>query len=230
MSRNASLSSHQHARKPDRRVRRTRDTLGDALINLMREKPFEEITVQHILDRARISRSTFYTHFSDKNDLFLSDAEEFFERTAFHLSRNKDSSRRIAPVREILTHLADVRPFYNAMVAAGRIQDVMEIGQGCFARGIEQRLKEFPNASAKGSPPVPAVRGMKRPASTAVAQMLAGALTSLMTWWIHSGKALSPAQMDDLYHDLVWAGIGREIAQPSRASSANAGKTLTMHG
>src|ERR1035441_978730 len=95
MSRNVSRSPSLRtpARKPDRRVRHTRETLGDALVNLMHEKPFEEITVQHILDRAGVSRSTFYTHFSDKNDLFLSDVEEFFEMMAFALSRHKDTSQ-----------------------------------------------------------------------------------------------------------------------------------------
>src|ERR1035438_7453797 len=121
MSRNVSRSPSLRtpARKPDRRIRHTRETLGDALVKLMHEKPFEEITVQHILDRAGVSRSTFYTHFSDKNDLFLSDAEEFFEMAAFALSRRKDNSRRIAPVREMFTHLAEWRPFFDAMVAAG---------------------------------------------------------------------------------------------------------------
>src|ERR1700690_720814 len=147
MSRNASpappLSLRTPARKPDRRVLHTRETLGDALVNLMHEKPFEEITVQHILDRAGVSRSTFYTHFSDKNDLFLSDVEEFFEMMAFALTRRKDTSRRIAPVREMFTHLAESRPLFDAMVAAEKIQDVMEIVQGCYARGIEQRLAEL---------------------------------------------------------------------------------------
>ena len=210
MSRNVSRSPSLRtpARKPERRIRHTRETLGDALVKLMHEKPFEEITVQHILDRAGVSRSTFYTHFSDKNDLFLSDAEEFFEMAAFALSRRKDNSRRIAPVREMFTHLAEWRPFFDAMVAAGKIQDVMEIGQGCFARGIDQRLKELAAAKTNGTGPAPSTQAMVRPTSTAVAQMLAGALTSLMTWWIHSDKTFSPAQMDDLYHDMAWAGIG----------------------
>src|SRR5882724_5991240 len=64
----------EHTGKIDRRVVRTRDILGDALVALMQEKPFESITVQHVLDRAGVSRSTFYEHYEDKNDLFLSDA------------------------------------------------------------------------------------------------------------------------------------------------------------
>jgi AcrR family transcriptional regulator len=70
------------AEKGDPRVRRTRDRLGDALVELLVEKSFDDITVHDVLERAGVSRSTFYTHYRDKNDLFLSDAEEFFEALA----------------------------------------------------------------------------------------------------------------------------------------------------
>jgi AcrR family transcriptional regulator len=49
--------------RTDRRVLRTRDTLGDALVELMHEKPFDDITVQEVLDRAGVGRSTFYAHY-----------------------------------------------------------------------------------------------------------------------------------------------------------------------
>src|SRR5579859_4132940 len=88
-------------RKRDRRVVRTRDTLGDALVALMREKNFEEITVQEVLDRAGVGRSTFYVHYRDKDDLFLSDVEDFFEVMSTMLTRRGESSSRVAPVREL---------------------------------------------------------------------------------------------------------------------------------
>jgi AcrR family transcriptional regulator len=66
-------------RSADQRVRRTRDRLGDALVEILLQKPLDEIRVQEILDRAGVSRSTFYTHFRDTNDLFLSDVDDFFE-------------------------------------------------------------------------------------------------------------------------------------------------------
>jgi len=61
------------APKTDRRVLRTRNTLGDALVSLIHKKNFDEITVQEVLDHAGVGRSTFYAHYSDKDDLFLSD-------------------------------------------------------------------------------------------------------------------------------------------------------------
>ena len=64
-------------KKTDPRIQRTREVLGDALIGLIQEKSFDSITVQHVLDRAGVSRSTFYQHYRDKEDLFISDVEEF---------------------------------------------------------------------------------------------------------------------------------------------------------
>jgi AcrR family transcriptional regulator len=207
------------ARKPDRRVLRTRDALGDALVRLMHEKPFEEITVQHILDGAGVSRSTFYTHFSDKNDLFLSDAEEFFEMMASALSEHRDKSRRLAPVREMFEHAAEWRPFLVAMTEAGKIQDVMEIGRESFARGIARRLAEMDGkepAAAAGrrvkvrvSGAGPRDREGPRAVATPVSQMLAGSLMGLMSWWLHTGQGLTAAEMDERFHELAWSGIRR---------------------
>jgi AcrR family transcriptional regulator len=59
-------------RKPDQRILRTRNRLGNALIALILEKPIDEVTVQQVLNRAGVGRSTFYLHFRDKDDLFLS--------------------------------------------------------------------------------------------------------------------------------------------------------------
>ena len=74
-------------RSADPRVRRTRDRLGDALVEILLEQTLDEISVQEILDRAGVSRSTFYSHFRDTNDLFLRDVDDFFEAMATALSR-----------------------------------------------------------------------------------------------------------------------------------------------
>ena len=50
----------------DPRVKRTRKLILDAFIELMREKSFEDITIQDIAERATVNRVTFYAHFTDK--------------------------------------------------------------------------------------------------------------------------------------------------------------------
>lgn len=182
--------------KTDRRVRRTRDRLGDALIGIMREKSFDAITVQEVLDRAGVGRSTFYAHYRDKLDLFLGDLDEFLEAMATALSLGGDASRRVAPVREFFAHVAGERRLYDALVESGRMQDFLELAQGHFARGIEPRLAELPRP-----------RAVAHAHRAAHAHALAGSLLSLLTWWMALDAPAPPGEMDDIYHRLVWSGV-----------------------
>lgn len=193
MSKNVHVPLAPSKEKTDARVRRTRNALGDALIALMQQKPFDTITVQDVLDRAHVSRSTFYTHYSDKDDLLMSDAEEFFEALSMALSAQGDKSDRVFPVQEFFAHLADVQPFFKALVKSGKYQENMDLARGHFARGIERRLAELPRG--KSIPP------NDRPA---IAFAHAGALLSLLTWWLDRGMRESPAKMDELFHRIVW--------------------------
>ena len=59
-------------RKKDRRIQKTEALLRGALGALIREKPYDDIVVKEILNRANVGRSTFYTHFADKDELLLS--------------------------------------------------------------------------------------------------------------------------------------------------------------
>ena len=55
----------------DRRIARTHRLLQEALISLMGERGYDILTVQDIIDRADVGRSTFYAHFKDKEDLLM---------------------------------------------------------------------------------------------------------------------------------------------------------------
>ena len=53
----------------DKRILKTKRNIKQTLINLLKEKCFEEISVKELCERAETSRITFYTHFSDKTEL-----------------------------------------------------------------------------------------------------------------------------------------------------------------
>ena len=55
----------------DRRVRRTKQLIKQSLIELMHEKPFKDITVKDITERADLNRGTFYLHYVDIYDLLF---------------------------------------------------------------------------------------------------------------------------------------------------------------
>ncbi|MFB9860463.1 TetR/AcrR family transcriptional regulator [Salinicoccus siamensis] len=58
--------------KKDLRVQKTLQSIDDAIIRLLKEKPFENITIKDISDEAMINRGTFYSHYSDKYELIES--------------------------------------------------------------------------------------------------------------------------------------------------------------
>jgi AcrR family transcriptional regulator len=171
-------------RKTDARVIRRRNMLGDALVELMVEKRFDEITVQDVLDRAKVSRSTFYAHYCDKDDLFLSDVEDFWDQMSGLLERQNDRSTRLAPVRELFSHIAEASEFYSSMVASGKIDDV---------RSIRKRITMVRKVEMETLPHL-----------TALSFAYAGALFALLTWWVDQGMKPAPEVMDAIYNCMVF--------------------------
>ena len=188
--------NEKQRRKPDRRIRRTCERLGSALVALIQERPIDDVTVQDVLDRASVGRSTFYVHYRDKDDLLLSQLEEFLERMSTALSIGKEESQRVVPVAELFAHIGSQKKLYRALADSGRLNDFFDLAQGYFARGIEQRLMESKRLS-----------NLQQVESGARASALAGSMLSLLQWWLDRGAKESPRAMDELFHQMVWKGL-----------------------
>ena len=183
-------------RKPDRRAQRTRDRLGSAFLELSLEKPIRDITVQEVLDRSSVGRSTFYVHFRDKDDLLFSQLEGFLEVTSTMLTKRGEKSDRVMPIAEIFDHIGNQNKLYRAIFEAGHLEEFYQLAQGYYARGIEQRLRDTGRFTA-----VP-----KRELA-ARAAALAGSMISLLRWWLDRGEKESPREMDRIFHSMAWAGV-----------------------
>src|SRR5713226_5632016 len=109
------------ARAGDRRVQRTRQLLQGALLSLIREKGFEALSVQDIIDRANVGRATFYAHFDNKEDLLVSGfdglraALKELQRQA-HMRTASSDERLFAFSHEMFAHIAEYRKVFRAMV------------------------------------------------------------------------------------------------------------------
>ena len=190
------VKKQKKQRKPDQRIRRTHERLGMALLTLIQERPIDEVTVQDVLDRASVGRSTFYLHFRDKDDLLLSQLEMFLETMSTALSRREEDSHRVVPVAELFAHIGDQNKLYRALADSGRLNDFFDLPQGYFARGIERRLTE-----SKRLPKLPQRELAAR------ASALAGSMLSLLRWWLDRGEKESPRAMDELFHRMAWNGL-----------------------
>lgn len=101
--------------KADRRSRRTERQLWQALLALLQERDWADITVQLICDRADVARSTFYTHYRTKQDLL--DAG-FALGTADAIRDMQDrpaDGGRVATVQWLINHLAGSKTFLRRL-------------------------------------------------------------------------------------------------------------------
>jgi AcrR family transcriptional regulator len=184
------------ATREDRRVRRTKRALGAALVELMVAEEFDAITVQRVIDKARVGRTTFYAHFRSTDDLLLSDAERFFGLFVEYFERPGVAGQRVAPVAELLKHMRDLRAFQRALDRSGRREVLYDLMAGHLAKLIAARIALLvPDPSAL-SVPIPVA-----------SRMYAGALVELLRWSLDRDQTHSPSWVDARYHEVVWLGL-----------------------
>jgi AcrR family transcriptional regulator len=189
------IVARKSPKPPDARTLRTYRALSGALVDLMRTREFDAITVQDLLDRAGVGRATFYSHFRNKDDFLLTDLERMLALFEAHFDRTAGNTRRLAPIAELFAHLANARSFLEAIERAGRAEAVFDIASGHLARIIERRLTTL------------GVQPRELPLSAA-ARVFGAMATELAKWWLGRTTTLSARDMDDRFHDLVWRGVG----------------------
>lgn len=200
-------------RKDDRRASRTQRALKDALVLLIQEKHYDEITVQDVIDRANVGRSTFYAHYRDKEDLFRSDWEGFLDGVADHIPWHRISEGgRCIPLKEILCHMLEMRVFCMALARSRKIDLLFKSGTTYLAKKMEEGLRAqlSPQSSTQSQAPVPLA---------VLSNFLAGALFSQIKWWLDNGMSPAPERMDEIFHELVMPGF--RAALQSHAASEN---------
>src|SRR5215472_17303062 len=91
--------------KTHRRSERTRRLIGEALVALLLEKRYEDITVQDILDQADVGRSTFYAHYYDKEDLLTSEIERVIDVLSQHMEQAPSAPTAMIPSLGLFQHV-----------------------------------------------------------------------------------------------------------------------------
>ena len=79
-------------KKEDRRVRRTKKLLTHGLIQLMKEKQVQDITVRELADLVDVNRGTFYLYYRDIFDMLDSIEQELFDQVNQLIAAHKDGS------------------------------------------------------------------------------------------------------------------------------------------
>jgi AcrR family transcriptional regulator len=196
--------------KADRRSQRTRQTLSAALIELMLQQRYDTITVQDIIDRANVGRSTFYAHYDDKDDLLISDFTAVLDALSDRMRRPPDDpDGRPADLTPLFTHVQEHRQVYKALVRGGGIELLLRTGHARLRRNIERHLHELMPAGQPGAMPLPLI-----------ADYIAGAIVNILKWWLDHDLPYTPAELDALFAQLVLPGVQAVLQLPHWRATA----------
>jgi AcrR family transcriptional regulator len=199
--------SDMAAGRIDRRAARTRAMLQKAHLSLILEKGYDAVTVDDICAAADVGRSTFYGHYSGKDDLKLSGLEELRrELSEYRAKPGKGSTGGVRPRFDfslpMFEHARDHIDLYRAL-AGGR--------GGAIALGaIREIVADLFRADLAASHELD---GASREFAV---EYLVGAYVAIMTWWLDNGAKEPPQEMDALFRRMAVEGLGAAAAPRQR--------------
>jgi len=172
----------------DLRVRRTHKLLWEALMAELSKRPFEEITVKDICERAMVHRTTFYTHYADKYALLEQGMRHMYEDLIGekkHLPPSAFSVEQPPPYFiRLFEHAAQHPQFYKLMLCGE--------GVGRFQKLVKEYLAELASANMHI---LPSTRQHPAVPLAMQAHFIAGAVLSLVAWWLDQDMPYTPHQM-----------------------------------
>ena len=181
----------------DRRTQKTRTALQEALISLMFEKSYEAILIQEILDRANVGRSTFYTHFRDKDELLVEGLQGLQEllrnaQMTVPTPSNKSYEKVIGFSLAMFEHAHDHKKLYRSLVSGP--------GWVIVRQRIEEILVQLMKEEARAL--------FKRRTASEVPfelfiHFLGATFMSVLTWWFNFKRPLPPKEINALFRELV---------------------------
>jgi AcrR family transcriptional regulator len=181
--------------KQDRRSERTRRLLSEALFSLMLERRYADLTVQDILDRANVGRSTFYAHYWDKDDLLTSQIEGIIEALSRQVGAALGDGTTLLPSLGLFQHVYEQTRLYPALVRGHAIELFQRALRVLLSKRVERQLCGMLPASATEM------------ARTMAAQAVVGTFLALLQWWVENEMPLPPEEMDAYFRQLVLPGV-----------------------
>ena len=206
--------------KQDRRVRRTRRALREALTDLMEEKGYDQVTIEELTERADIGRTTFYLHYSAKQDLLLEQFGEMIDQLVAQLSQIPLSAwgqqgdittagdHPSRPICMIFQHAADNKDLYQIVLWGEGVDQASERLQVIMTNAVKAFLSHKLGAEEEQI-------DLKIPIDL-FGNYFAGAMLGAIKWWLETDMPYSSEEMEEIFFQLFLPGaiqtLGTELA------------------
>ena len=181
----------------DRRTKRTRRNLREALKSLILEKGYEAVTVQDITSRADVGRSTFYAHFENKDKLHLS-AFDHIRDDLLEAEKTGEESGGVFNFNSLrlFQHAEENRRMYCRV--SGRA------GGDWFRKNMFRQIHDLVLRELQKSQPETSKNSIE---IKAAAHFYASSLVSMLVFYLDNDLPLSPEEMNELFRKLATRGL-----------------------
>jgi AcrR family transcriptional regulator len=184
--------------KEDRRKQRTRALLREALIALILEKGYDAVTVQDITDRANLGRATFYLHYKGgKDELLLSMMEDIQSKVAQQsgpISKDDFTVHGQPSSTFAFKYAEENADFFRAVLGGGVASNLTRYRKSSAAE-IQTQIEPALDATENHIP------------VEIIANYIAGALNTLIIWWLENNRPYAAEEMARIFHQLLMTGI-----------------------
>jgi AcrR family transcriptional regulator len=193
-------SGEADERRPDRRVAKTRRALKEALTDLTLEHGYEAVTVSDIIDRADVGRSTFYAHFTDKDDLLMSTLSDL-QISGPATAGPSAGAEAFGWTLELFRRFEGGKRLFRALASS----------QG-GALGRTEMVRWLDDLIRAELSRIQAPRKLDPPRLEMVVRFLAGTFIGFMEWWgREENEDLPPETVDRAFRSLVLPGIAHVL-------------------
>ncbi|MDL2237592.1 TetR/AcrR family transcriptional regulator [Christensenellaceae bacterium OttesenSCG-928-K19] len=182
----------------DRRQQKTRNAIFQAFGALLAEKNYSKMTVQNIIDKANIGRTTFYAHFQTKDDLLKEMCVDLFSHVfseTLNIEKTHDFSMKTGNPRAIITHI-----LYHMLDSNKNIMGILTSESGelflTFFRQylnklLAARILEGSDMSDKGIP------------EDFLINHISSSFVGMVQWWIKNSLKQSPELLSDYFLSVI---------------------------
>lgn len=174
----------------DARIVQTREALGSALLELVADKPLEQITIREITARARIGYNTFFRHYRGKEELVrhvvADEITRLIELSVTTLDSSSSSGAALAVCRFVAEHDA----LWSTLLTGGAANTVREE----FIRLLREKA------------PSRVSDATRMPVEIGIHLVAVGTL-ELLAWWLQQPQRMAVEDVAAIYEELVVAPV-----------------------
>ncbi|MFD2215801.1 TetR/AcrR family transcriptional regulator [Metabacillus endolithicus] len=189
-------------KKTDLRVIRTKKLIKEALLKLIQEKGFENMTIQDIADEALINRATFYLHYQDKYDLLEQVSNTYLQELMdeinpdYHIQNGRmDLDRFQITLKRVFDNIKKNRDFYQVMFGPNGVQEFTAKIEKHIYHKFQQKFHEI----------VENVESLEVP-SDFLLNFISSAYIGVTKWWVKENMHYSTDYMATHLAEVISKG------------------------